>query len=80
MSEAQEKDPWPRYVYCPCDKGHQIVVDLINEHQLPVTLDSNECIPHSELRVTRGEIVTGADRIMNDLRKRFAHLITTMPS
>lgn len=80
MSGAQEQDPWIMYVYSPEEDDHQKVVDLVNQYQLPVILDANECAPHSELRVTRGEVLMGADRIVDALRARFAHLIAPMPS
>ncbi len=80
MSEAQEKNPWIRFVYSPCDDDHRVVVDFVNQHELPVILDSNECAPHPELRVNHGEILTGADKIINHLKAQFAHLITPMPS
>ncbi|MHB0977790.1 MAG: hypothetical protein ACYC1K_00030 [Minisyncoccota bacterium] len=79
MSGTQEKDPWIRFVYSPCDDDHQEVVDLVNEHELPVTLDSNELTPHTELRVNHGEVVTGKE-IIGYLKERFASRITTMPS
>lgn len=80
MSGVQAQDPWIMFVYSPSEDDHQKVVDLINQHQLPVTLDANECASHSELRVTRGEVLVGADRIITALKTRFAHLISPMPS
>lgn len=80
MSGVQEKDPWMKLVFCPCDPDHQKIVDLVNEHELPVILDSDENVPHTELRVNKGEILIGEERILRHLRECFVSRITPMPS
>ncbi|GEM_PF-5985974 len=80
MSGAQEKDPGMRLVFCPCDPDYKKIIALVNKYELPVILDPDENVPHTELRVNRGEILIGEERILKHLRECFAHRIPPMPS
>ncbi len=64
----------PSFVYCP-DGGHvQEIVDLINTHDLPVLLIP-EGFAQTELRISHGESVVGAPRILAHLKEQFASSI-----